>query len=177
MPSRALNELPVARRVDPNHVETISVLGPTIQFLTSPDDENGPCIMRGAIPPGGSVPLHSHADPETFILISGVAEGLVHEREDFSWVRIDPGDVFYVPGNAKHGWRNPGREPADMYVVSTSRIGRFFREVGCRVAPGSPARPPLQEEIARFLEVSRQYGYWNATPDENARVGISVPGI
>jgi hypothetical protein len=57
----------VAQVVDPRTVETIDVLGPTIQFLTSPDDgDDAPCVMRGTVPPDVVVPLHSHADPETF---------------------------------------------------------------------------------------------------------------
>jgi hypothetical protein len=36
------------------------------------------------------------------------------------------------------------------------------------------ARP---REIERFQKASEKYGYWNATPEENARVGISVPAF
>ncbi|MER8671192.1 hypothetical protein NKH45_29175 [Mesorhizobium sp. M1156] len=56
-------------------VETFDVLGPVVQFLTPPRDGE-PCIMRGTVPPGVVVPLHSHADPETFIQIPGEVEGL-----------------------------------------------------------------------------------------------------
>jgi hypothetical protein len=69
-----------------------------------------------------------------------------------------------VPGNAKHAWRNASREPAVAIVVSTPRIGRFFREV---------AGPPSDAAIQRFLEVAERYGYWNATPEENAGVGLT----
>jgi hypothetical protein len=62
-----------------------------------------------------------------------------------------------------------------MHVISTPRIGRFLREVGRRAVPGAPAPAPSAEEMARFLAVSRRYGYWNATPEENARVGLSMP--
>ena len=40
--------------------------GATIDFLT-PVEDGAPCLMRGTIPAGGVVPLHSHADPETSI--------------------------------------------------------------------------------------------------------------
>ena len=176
MPSRTFNERTAAHLVDPQQVETVSVLGPTIQFLTPPDDERAPCIMRGTIAPGGSVPMHSHADPETFVALSGSVEGLVYEDDDFTWLRIDTGDAFHVPGHAKHAWRNRGRQPAVMLVISTARLGRFFREIGKQTTSGAAAAaPPSPEEIAHFLKVSERYGYWNATPEENARVGISVP--
>jgi quercetin dioxygenase-like cupin family protein len=86
MPSRILNERAVGHLVDPDEAETINVLGPTVQFLTPPEGENAPCIMRGSIPPAGFVPMHSHADPETFMLLSGSVEGLVYEDERFRWV-------------------------------------------------------------------------------------------
>jgi quercetin dioxygenase-like cupin family protein len=157
----------VAQLVDPGTVETIEVLGPKVQFLTSPDDGDGaPCIMRGTIPPGGAVPLHSHADPETFIPLSGEVEGLVQSAGGFEWVRIAPGDVFHVPGGAKHAWRNRSQDPAVQVIVSTARIGRFFREV---------AGPPSDEAIEHFLETSERYGYWNATPEENAEVEVPLP--
>jgi quercetin dioxygenase-like cupin family protein len=174
MPSRIFNELTAAHFVDPQQAETISVLGPTIQFLVPPDDDSAPCIMRGTIPSGGSVPMHSH--PESFVMLSGSVEGLVYEDDDFTWLRINPGDVFHVPGEAKHGWRNRGAHPAVMLLVSTARLGKFFREIGKRTPPGAPAVAPSPEEIAHFLRVSERYGYWNATPEENARVGNSVPG-
>ncbi|MGH9308435.1 MAG: cupin domain-containing protein, partial [Vicinamibacterales bacterium] len=164
----------VARRIDPQRVETIEVLGPTIQFLTSPEASE-PCIMRGTIPAGVSVPLHSHADPETFLMMSGTVEGLIHREEDFEWVRIKPGDIFHVPGHAKHAWRNHSHDPATMIIVSTSRMGQFFQELGKPATPGMPAAPPAPEEIQRFLRTAERYGHWTATPEENAKVGLEVP--
>jgi gentisate 1,2-dioxygenase len=98
----------VAHLVDPERMETLSVLGPTIQVLTPPEaDDTWPCLMRGTIPPGVVIPMHAHADPETFIVVSGEVEGLVVDGDDTTWTRIAGGDVFHVPGGAKHAWRNP----------------------------------------------------------------------
>lgn len=165
----------VAHLVDQRDVETFDVLGPRIEYLTRPDG-NAPCLMRGTIPPGVSVPLHSHADPEMFVAVSGEIEGLVHSTEGFEWIRIEPGDVFHVPGGAKHAFRNRGQAPAVMFVISTSRIGRFFQEIGTPVVAGDrPSGPPAIAVIQRFLETAERYGYWNALPEENARIGISLP--
>ena len=69
----------VAPWLDPDGVETIEVFGPTIQSLTSPDDgEHAPCVMRGTTPPGAVVFLHSHAEPETFLALSGEFEALAY---------------------------------------------------------------------------------------------------
>jgi quercetin dioxygenase-like cupin family protein len=156
-----------AHLVDPDAAETIGVLGPTIQFLTSPDEADAPLVIRGTIPPGAVVPMHTHADPETFFEVTGTPEGLVHTDAGFRWEPIRPGDVFHVPGCAKHAFRNHSSEPAVMIVTTTSRIGRFFREV---------ASPPAgSDPLLHFLATSERYGYWNATPEENAAVGIPQP--
>ncbi|MCA1406516.1 cupin domain-containing protein [Ensifer sp. IC3342] len=86
---------------------------------------------------------------------------------------LRPGDVFHVPGGAKHAFRNRSDAPAVMIIVSTDRIGRFFREVGIRVtATLERLGPPPDEMIQHFLEMSARYGYWNASLDENARIGL-----
>src|SRR5690606_34030291 len=102
---------PEARLIDVHGLETINVLGPTIQFITPATDDRAPCVMRGTVPPGIVIPLHSHADPETFIAVSGALEGLVFSGDDFRWVSIGPGNVLHVPGHAKHAFRNTGAEP------------------------------------------------------------------
>jgi quercetin dioxygenase-like cupin family protein len=165
-----------AQLVDPRTTETFDVLGPTVEFLTPPDETGGaPCLMRGTIPPGVPVALHSHPEPETFLGVSGEVEALVHSGEGFDWVTIGPGDVFHVPGSVRHAFRNRRQEPAVMMIVTTTRIGRFFRKVGTRVPLGTrTAGPPSGEAIGRFLEVAERYGYWNAGPEENAEIGIAL---
>jgi uncharacterized RmlC-like cupin family protein len=168
---------PVGHLYDPRKGEKLDVLGPTIQYVTTPDaDDRDPCVMRGTIPPGVVVPLHSHADPETFIVLSGRLEGLATAREGVTWIPVGPGDIFHVPGNAKHAWRNPSREPAVTIIASTAKMGRFFRELGIPIGPANTtARPPSDATFQRFLETAERYGYWNATPEENAAVDIVLP--
>jgi hypothetical protein len=107
-------------------------------------DAGAPCLMRGTIPPGVFVPLRSHLDPETFIQLSGCLEGLSETRDGFRWLPIAPGEVFHVPGEAKHAFRNRSEAAAVGIVVTTPRLGRFFREVGtghCRAATASSVGP------------------------------------
>ncbi len=174
MPGSNSDQQQVAHLIDVEGVEVIDVLGPTIQFLTSPEERDAPCIMRGTIPPAVSIPLHSHADPETFLMISGAVEGLVVAGDDFTWVPIEPGQTFHVPPNAKHAWRNRQQVPAIMIVISTSKMGRFFQEVGKTAVSGRPAPAPSPGAVEHFLRTAEKYGYWNASPDENARVGLSL---
>jgi quercetin dioxygenase-like cupin family protein len=134
----------------------LDVMGPTIEFLVPPADGE-PCVMRGTIPPGVAVPFHSHADPETFVMLEGEVEGLT----DRGWVRIRPGDVHHVPGDEKHAWRNLAGEAAVMIIVSTATLGRFIVEVAGK-------------SVEEFLAIAERYGYWNATPEENAAVGVQI---
>jgi hypothetical protein len=65
-----------------------------------------------------------------------------------------------------------------MMVISTAKMARFFREIGAPVAAGVPSSgPPSVEMIRRFLETSDRYGDWNATPEENAKIGLFVPAV
>ncbi|WP_246585044.1 hypothetical protein [[Mycobacterium] fortunisiensis] len=58
-------------------------------------------------------------------------------------------------------------------IITTPRIGRFFREVG-RPA-GSP--PMTAQELAHFVDTAHRYGYRLGTPDDNAAVGIELPSF
>ena len=156
----------------------VDLMGPTIQVLGEPDElDGGICVMLGTIPPDGIVPLHSHADHETFLLISGELEGLVEEDGGYRWLRIEPGGMFHVPGGARHAFRNRTRVPAIAYVISTPQMARFFLEIGRIVADGSESPPVTAEAAQRFQETARRYGYWNATPEENAEVGVTLPPL
>jgi hypothetical protein len=121
------------------------------------------------------VPLHSHPDPETFLAVSGKMEGLLQSDDGFRWVGIRPGDVFHIPGAVKHAFRNRTRHPAVAIVVTTGRLGRFFRDVGAPVTWGTvPAGLPSAEALRRFHETAKKYGHWSATAEENRQVGLSL---
>jgi quercetin dioxygenase-like cupin family protein len=151
----------------------LELFGPTLEYLTSPEDEHTDfCVLKGTIPPGVFVPLHTHADTEDFFILSGSVEGLRREADGYKWLEAKAGDYVHVPGNAPHAWRNVSGKPAVMLMLTTKKMGRFFQEVG-RPATGRP-QPPTPEELAHFAAVSARYGYWNATPEENAAVGIQM---
>ena len=165
-----------ARLIHPESLERLDVLGPTIQFVTDPAEEDDRASCAARFRQALSIPLHSHADPETFLPLSGQLRGVTFHGEEFEWIEIRPGAIFHVPGGAKHAFRNDGKEEAVMIIASTTKIGRFFRELGVPVAPGSPPPgPPSKDLVQRFLATSARYGYWNASPEENARVGITLP--
>jgi quercetin dioxygenase-like cupin family protein len=155
----------------------VELFGPTAEFLTSPEDErNDFCVLKGTIPSGVHVPLHSHLDTEDFLVISGAVEYLLQGKEGrYEWIGAKPGDYIHVPANAHHAWRNLSSEPIVSLITTTKRMGRFFQEVGRPVMTGAAAPQPVTPaDLARFAAVSARYGYWNATPEENAAVGIPL---
>jgi quercetin dioxygenase-like cupin family protein len=157
-------------------LKTLDVLGAAIELLTpSGSSDSEPSLMRGKIPPGGAVPLHCHADPETFLLLAGEMEGYSASDGIASWIVVHAGDVFHVPGNVKHAFRNRSALPAVSIIVSTAKLARFFEEVGVPpVQMGSPPRPAREEVLRHFLTTAARYGYWNASPAENAEIGLDT---
>jgi quercetin dioxygenase-like cupin family protein len=151
----------------------IEVFGPTLELLTDPNEAGAVySVLKGTIPPGVSVPLHSHADPESFYVLSGTVEAYSERGGGFEWLEVNAGEFVDVAGDAKHAWRNIGTVPVIQLLVTTPRLAQFLLEVGRPFTPGSPLPPPTPEELRHFVETATRYGYWMATPEENAAVGI-----
>jgi hypothetical protein len=160
------------RLVDPRNVETLEVLG--VQFLTPPRDGD-PCVMRGTVPLGITVPLHSQPDPETFIQVPGEIEGLSQSPEGlsgypsgrtiFSMCRAGRSTPFEICRPRRQSC--PRQHLKDRPVLPGSRRADRWGKPGIRILPSADA-------IQYFLKTSAAYGYWNATPEENACVGHSV---
>ena len=146
-----------------------------MEFLTSPQEANIDfCLLRGTIPPGVSVPLHSHPDTEDFFVISGEVQALRQGTQGYGWVVLKAGDYLHVPSGARHGWRNVSSEPIVALLITTTTLAKFFQEVGRPVEDRPEPLTPefLAQFLTRFETASAKYGYWNATPEENAAVGI-----
>jgi quercetin dioxygenase-like cupin family protein len=150
--------------------EMLDVIGPHIQHLTALSDaDDDYCLIGSNFPAGVLVPIHSHADRETFHILEGELQGLWEDR----WITLAAGDVLDVPGDLKHAWRNLSGAPVSLIIVTTMRLGRFLRDIGRPVATVEPG-PPKPADLARLLETSHAYGYWLGSPEENAAAGISL---
>jgi uncharacterized RmlC-like cupin family protein len=126
------------------------------------------CLIRSDFPAGAVVPIHSHADRETFYVLTGKVQALWEDH----WDTLVEGDVLDVPGGVKHALRNISGAPASLLLATTMRMGRFLRDIS-RPAGTAPRGAPTPQERERFLEIARAYGYWIGSPADNAAVGIS----
>jgi quercetin dioxygenase-like cupin family protein len=141
-------------------------LRPTNEYLTEISGSEGDyCVMRCTLPAGAVLPLHSHADRETFYVMSGTADLLKESR----WKKLGPGDIVDVRDGARHAWRNASQAAASMICVTTTKMARFLQEISTSAADASP-----KEQAQRFLKLVQANGYWLACPEENAAVGLEV---
>jgi hypothetical protein len=166
----------VARRVAASAFETINVMGPSIQFLTPLEEgEDTPCLMRGTIPPGVVVPLHSHADSKTFLQVFGEVEALVEAEDGFDWVRVRAGDVFLRSGwgqarvpqpGTGAGGHDPGQHLPDRPVLPRDQ------RTGGLCGRGSVRRddPPFPANIRAVRVLERHPGEECACGHFSARV-------
>ncbi len=158
--------------VSKGSARVFDALGPTVEFLTSPMEKDSTfCVMKGSIPAGYSVPLHSHPDEESFYILSGSVEAMVQSNNNRKWVTIGEGDFVHIPANVRHAWRNNSDQPVDGVIVTTPRLGKFFQEIGRPVIAGEHIEP-TPGQLQNFMKVAARYNHWLASPDENASIGI-----
>ncbi len=104
--------------------------GTLFEILASPEEVgDGICLIRGTVPPGVAVPLHSHSDLEVFYVLEGSVEIFQSKEGATGWTTVGVGAVVAVLGNVKHALRNTSSLPATMVVVTTSKLYEFFGEV------------------------------------------------
>ena len=149
--------------------------GNLLEFLASPDEAGAEiCLIRGTMPPGTVVPLHSHPEVELFHVLEGSLESFVSGSGSQGWTTVGMGDVVTIPGNRKHAWRNPSPFPATVIVVTTSRMHKFFREISKPFDSGQSAVAPTPEELQELFEAAARYGFWMGSAEENAAIGLIV---
>ena len=158
-----------------HHEQRITPNGTLFEFLVSPDEARAEiCLIRGTIPPGVAVPLHSHSDVELFYVLEGTVEAFQSSDGTPRWTTFSAGETVTIPGNTKHALRNSSPIPATMVVVTTSKLFEFFHEVTKRFDPDQSATPPKPEAIQEVVRAAAKYGYWMGSPEENAAIGLSL---
>jgi quercetin dioxygenase-like cupin family protein len=162
-----------AQLIPSNSVPLVSVFGSLHQFLVAPDDASGAFgLMLVTVGPGIAIPLHSHADPEVFYVLEGQLEFLRYDGLASRWMIAGAGDTVCIPGDVKHTIRNRSTAQVVLLLVTTPGIYNFFQELGRPYNPDRPPGPPASEDIQRLLKLVAKYGYWIASPEENAEIGL-----
>ena len=155
--------------------QTFIVLGVLLQFLSTPEQINDQIgVMRGTVPSGVVIPLHSHADPEIFYVLNGSLEVFQAEGPSAGWQTVNAAEFVSIPGNVRHALRNTSPSPITSITVSKQELYSFFRELARPFDPNSTPAPPTPEEMQQLFSVAEKYEYWLASPGENAAIGISL---
>jgi quercetin dioxygenase-like cupin family protein len=173
MPATAGNASIFRRVAEGTSGHAVDMLGPVVDFVTGPDARDGFCVLRGVLPPGMTVPLHSHDDGEDFLVLAGTHQVLLQGPDGLEWADARAGDYVHIPAGTPHAHRNASPDPAVDLVITTARLGRFFADAGRPVS--GPPQPPAPGDVARFTAVAARYGHTLGTPEENAAVGIQMP--
>lgn len=155
-----------------DRIPAIDIMGPQIQFLQIPEKiDSKHCIMLVSVPPGVTVPLHSHADPEFFFIIQGKIE-MLNQDDSATWIEAEIGSFVQILPNAKHAFRNVSSMPAAFLCETTEQMRHFFETVGEAVNTGQLGAPPTMERTSRFVSAAERFGYWIGSPQENIAAGI-----
>lgn len=152
-----------------------NVFGPLLEFLvTTPAQTSGAfAVIRGIVPPGIAIPLHSHADPEVLFVLEGELNVLMDDGDSSCWLAATPSETICIPGGTKHALRDASAGPAVIQLTTTINIYGFFRELGKPFDPGKPPAPSTPEDMQRLRTLAAKHNYWMASPQENAAIGLS----
>src|ERR1700735_4664257 len=155
--------------------QTFIVLGVLLQFLSTPEQINDQIgVMRGTVPSGVVIPLHRHADPEIFYVLSGSLEVFQPEGPSAGCQTVNAAEVVSIAGNVRHAVRNTSPSPMTSIIVTKQELYSFFRELARPFDPNRPPAPPSPEEMQQLFSVAEKHEYWLASSDENAAIGISL---
>ncbi len=106
--------------------EVLQVTGLTIEILAQSNSGAGNvALMRAILPPGATIPLHTHPEPETFYVI----EGRLDLHLEDAWHGGGPGTLLHVPGYAMHAVRNGGEAPCIVLCVTPASLLAVFRSM------------------------------------------------
>jgi quercetin dioxygenase-like cupin family protein len=139
-------------------------LRPSNQFLTElTDDDSDYSVMLCTLPAGLIVPLHSHADRETFYILTGQLDVFHGDH----WKTLGPGDAVDLKDGIQHAWKNSFDSAASMLCITTMRLARFLRDIAVNSQTSDPTTA-----AKNFLKLVREHGYWLANPEANAAIGL-----
>jgi hypothetical protein len=105
--------------------------------------------------------------------LDGSLEVFQSNESSSGWTTAGAGDVATIPGNVKHALRNSSSLPVTSVTVTKTELYEFFREVAMPFDPNQPPVPPTVEVMQKLFDVAAKHGYWLASREENAAIGIT----
>jgi quercetin dioxygenase-like cupin family protein len=151
----------------------VELFGTLVQFLVTPTQASEAfALMRGIVPPGVSIPLHSHSDPEVVVILEGKLDVLQYEGDTSHWLTTSPGEIVCIPSDVRHALRNTSPAPVILLLITTQNLYCFFRELGKPSHTNEPSEPPSPQDMQRLLRLAAEHDYWTASSHENAAIGL-----
>ncbi|MGZ2426436.1 cupin domain-containing protein [Rhizobium laguerreae] len=144
-----------------------TISGPLLDLSLSRGKSQSYAVIRSIAPVGIVVPLHGHDEPETMVVVEGVLEAWL----DGAWNRYKKGEVIDIASNVPHALRNSGHEEVALVLVTTPRMARFFDEISVSQAQADVT----PERLAHIAKIAAAYGFWSASPEQQAAIGIVLP--
>jgi len=156
--------------------ETYQVLGVLQQFLIRPSEDTAQtALIKGRLPSGCVIPLHSHPDIEMFFVLSGSLSVYAEGMNADSWQPASPGDAILIPSNAKHALRNASHIPVELVSFTGQNLFSFFQKLARPLASLSSIAAPTLEEAEAVFAAAFDCGIWLASPEENESIGLRMP--
>ena len=160
------NQMESPNRPMPRHIissdgELLSLLGAAVRLkITSRETLGAYCVCEGRLPPGSFVPLHYHAEVETFIVLNGTLELLQMKGSHDEPFSVEAGEIVFIPSNAVHGFRNMSGVHVRLLIIGGPRIESFFVEAGTPEAQSKERESGElgSSEFLRMLEVAKRHG-------------------
>ena len=135
--------------------QLFNAAGVLLQFLASPGEVGDAiCLIRGTMPPGVVVPLHSHSEPEVLYVLDGSLQAYRSTEGANGWTNAGVGDVVIIPGSVKHALRNASSLPATLALITKSQLYQFFRELAKPFDPNQPPSHPTPDAMQQLFEAS-----------------------
>jgi quercetin dioxygenase-like cupin family protein len=146
--------------------EIIRIARVGIHFLLEAADTNGSVAMfEFMVPVGAKVPLphsHEHYDETIYGL-----EGVLTFTVDGKTVPIGPGESYFIPRGAVHGFDNLKQTDAKALAVVTPALisPDFFKEAAAIVNAGGPP------DMEKLRVVLAKHGLVAVMPQNSERSG------
>jgi quercetin dioxygenase-like cupin family protein len=157
------------RKISPGEGESFDIAGAHLTWKVKGEDSAYAfSVCEHRLAPGDGVPLHSHAYPEVFYILHGVADffRVVDGKED--WFRCETGSTIILPPNALHAFYNKTSEPCRLLGISTQLHQAFFDAVAKADQELSFSALPPSEGMARVAQIGAQHNMYFAPHDVNA---------